>query len=1012
MIYTVQNTAASPRIFYNAGKQEVKLDPGCMRHVDLDDGTYMQLSARGDLMIQPALFERHAPYQPIKTPEVASKPPISVTGHFGIGDNIHQRAVMRELMRSHDVWLHTCHFNIYHDLVEQGLKLVMRSTSLHAQAKTIAREQQQFSDANFPAAPSNTKPLKIGYPKQLIDQHGSILESMFGCVGLKMPDKPDFSLPVKLKWREGIEAAIRAWNTGGKPLMVHRPVTIRREWDGRSRNPDPQAYDELYRSIRDQFFVVSIADLRPDREWIDGPHQAVDLKLHKGELSFPEVAALFEAADLVFCNAGFAPVLAQAVGTPVIVIYGGRESFRTTQRVGAHLARTLPIDVINPCDCHTNNHACDKRIDLPAAHKRLAEFVERKRSTLLFGTFYIDSPDRDQLTDLWKRLHLALNPDCDFLAVDSQSPISKFADWTPYDGKRHSRMYFNFSDNIGHLSRPKVTQGKDGWGRAFCKGLEIACELGYEHVAHIEGDSLFRLKVTDVVKQMQAEAIDCASTYVEGMRLPGSNNGWVETGLMFFSTDYLKRSNFIERYNWPYRKAAPTPERYIRQQILERDLNSKQLRFMPWKALRADRNQVTKDNVVSLNLDWVTHQHNSAEQDVYHKFVDEALKEVMQNPELVSNRPDNVLPQPLLMRFNLGCGTNKLAGWTNHDADVDITKRLPWPDGSASHINIEHCVEHVPYKTAIEFFREAHRVLGPGGTLRVTVPSLEQIAKCEDTDYYQFTTKWQKIGPTKRGAMHAIIYAHGHETVWNAQLMRDTLIFAGFDDVRQCQPGQSDDPVLCGVEGHGKVIGDLFNTIESCTHEARKSGQIAIIDSDRVGEPEIAIIVGGSETWQRDLEEARKFVGNRRVQFFYINDQIKSFAEHGVACTLHPDKLNGHVAWLTVRRKAGLPDPDEVWSHRKHAAVTHDTASIDWRGSSGLFAVQVARSKGFNKIIVCGVPMTVEDSHFERHQKWQSAIGFRDGWNKHKNEIAPYVRSMSGWTRGLLGEPSEDWINS
>ena len=101
-----------------------------------------------------------------------------------------------------------------------------------------------------------------------------------------------------------------------------------------------------------------------------------------------------------------------------------------------------------------NPSSCDKRIDLPAALERLRKFVATQRDTLLFGTFYIDSPDRDVLTELWKTLHLSLNErDCDFLAVDSQSPIKKFEDWTPYDGKRHRRMYFNFPDNIGHLSQ-------------------------------------------------------------------------------------------------------------------------------------------------------------------------------------------------------------------------------------------------------------------------------------------------------------------------------------------------------------------------------------------------------------------------------------------------------------------------------------------------------------------------------------------------------------------------------
>jgi hypothetical protein len=177
-------------------------------------------------------------------------------------------------------------------------------------------------------------------------------------------------------------------------------------------------------------------------------------------------------------------------------------------------------------------------------------------------------------------------------------------------------------------------------------------------------------------------------------------------------------------------------------------------------------------------------------------------------------------------------------------------------------------------------------------------------------------------------------------------------------------------------------------------------------------EREIAVVIGGAECWQEDFERVKKLLGDRPRHYFYINDHIKSFPEPGVACTLHPDKLNGHFAWLGVRRKAGLPEPEQIWAHRKHVAITHDTASTEWQGSTGLFAVQVARRVGHRKVIGVGIPMTVDGGHFERHQLWQSAIAFRQGWTAHRKEIAPYFRSMSGWTKEQFGEPTEDWIRS
>jgi ADP-heptose:LPS heptosyltransferase len=157
--------------------------------------------------------------------------------------------------------------------------------------------------------------------------------------------------------------------------MIYRPVVLRKEWDSRLRNPDPQHYEDIYRAVRDGHYVISIASLKTDVEWIVGREQDADLKIHDGTLEMWEMAALFAEADVVFCNAGMAPVLAQAVGTPSIVVYGGRESFRTSQRAGAHLAPTLGIDTIDPCDCHSHTHNCCKTIDVPKALVRVREFI-------------------------------------------------------------------------------------------------------------------------------------------------------------------------------------------------------------------------------------------------------------------------------------------------------------------------------------------------------------------------------------------------------------------------------------------------------------------------------------------------------------------------------------------------------------------------------------------------------------------------------------------------------------
>lgn len=176
-----------------------------------------------------------------------------------------------------------------------------------------------------------------------------------------------------------------------------------------------------------------------------------------------------------------------------------------------------------------------------------------------------------------------------------------------------------------------------------------------------------------------------------------------------------------------------------------------------------------------------------------------------------------------MIKVQFGSGhKNLLPGWVNHDIEVDITKYLPYHDGAVDYILCEHCVEHVTQHQAIDFFKECHRILRQGGVARIIVPSIEQIIRKATPKYCEFTTKWQNIGPTVRGACHSIVYAHGHQACWNESMLRDLMWFAGFDNVTKCDPSISHHRDLLGVDGHSKSISDAYNRIESCIMEGTK----------------------------------------------------------------------------------------------------------------------------------------------------------------------------------------------
>lgn len=302
------------------------------------------------------------------------KMPLLVHGMHGMGDNIHQRAIMRELMKRKEVWLETPWPCLYHDLVGPDLKLITKGSTLRTQAKNAAREAAKFTRLR---PPSGTPQLSISYSPDAVRSHGSVLAAM--CATAKV-QQGDFRLPVASDWAERANALISQWGVAGRPIMVYRPLVERTEWGGcRSRNPDHHAYARLFRSIRDQFFVVSVADLQLQKEWQVGEPVDADVSLHAGELPSEVLAALIGRASLVYASPGFAIVMAQAVGTPSICVFGGYENSKSFLG-GAAFAPYLGIDPINSCNCFSHTHKCDKQIDVKTATIAIQEFVNATKS--------------------------------------------------------------------------------------------------------------------------------------------------------------------------------------------------------------------------------------------------------------------------------------------------------------------------------------------------------------------------------------------------------------------------------------------------------------------------------------------------------------------------------------------------------------------------------------------------------------------------------------------------------
>ena len=166
-------------------------------------------------------------------------------------------------------------------------------------------------------------------------------------------------------------------------------------------------------------------------------------------------------------------------------------------------------------------------------------------------------------------------------------------------------------------------------------------------------------------------------------------------------------------------------------------------------------------------------------------------------------RVSKFVPPPGPLKLHVGAGRARLEGWVNMDiqqipgVDVvcDVTKGLGFDNAEA--VFAEHFLEHLALADAVNFLLECHRVLKPGGWLRMSTPNLDWVW----VTHYRLDVDDE----TKRMAALQINRAfHGwrHQFLWNRQMLNEALESCGFDLVRWCQHGESDLPFFQGIERH------------------------------------------------------------------------------------------------------------------------------------------------------------------------------------------------------------------
>lgn len=194
-------------------------------------------------------------------------------------------------------------------------------------------------------------------------------------------------------------------------------------------------------------------------------------------------------------------------------------------------------------------------------------------------------------------------------------------------------------------------------------------------------------------------------------------------------------------------------------------------------------------------------------------------------------------------KLHIGCGPMVLQGWLNTDllpqrdrgvVYLDIVETLPFPDATFQYIYSEHLIEHVPLSAGLRHFKECHRVLRAGGTLRVATPDLQFLldyfaapawSDVQNRFLSEMLEEFQPGLPLRSPTilLNEFVRDWGHQFIYDYQVLRQVLELAGFRHVDRCGVRHSSHDALAGLEQHGTAISEAYNELQTMVLEGTKT---------------------------------------------------------------------------------------------------------------------------------------------------------------------------------------------
>lgn len=172
----------------------------------------------------------------------------------------------------------------------------------------------------------------------------------------------------------------------------------------------------------------------------------------------------------------------------------------------------------------------------------------------------------------------------------------------------------------------------------------------------------------------------------------------------------------------------------------------------------------------------------------------------------------------------------------------------------------------------------------------------------------------------------------------------------------------------------------------------------------------LGIILGGAACVWDDLEAVGRLCDVSSAVLLAVNDAGYAYpgrVDHW--CSLHPANFE---RWEAMRAESGYEGGYVRWARTKPHLVDRICPTLG-KGTSAMLAVSVANRVGCERVVLCGCPLD-RRPHFHgerRGKRWGGAKVHQPAWVQQKEAgNLDHVRSMSGWSRRLLGAPEASWL--